>query len=71
MVQVSYADVFAIRPEPASEGEIQCGDVVRTGPGPYPRYTVIAIHDDKVWLRNVQNGQDAVTGLDHCRRVEP
>lgn len=70
MVQVSYSDVFALKLEREHEEVIQAGDTVRTGPNLFPYYSVIAVHGDKAWLRNVQNGQDAVTNLNRCSRIE-
>lgn len=68
-MQVSYSDVFAIKLEREGDEEVRAGDLVRTGPNRGPAYEVIAIHGDKAWLRNLQNGQDAVTLLNRCRRL--
>ena len=70
-MQVSYSDLFAINHEREHDEEIHAGDLVRTGPNLYPHYQVIAVHGDKVWVRNVQNGLDGVTNINRCRRIEP
>jgi hypothetical protein len=47
------------------------GDVVRTGPNCHPRYKVVAVAEDKVWLRNLTSGADAVVDCRRCVVVEP
>jgi hypothetical protein len=69
VVQVSYSDVFSIKLEREHHEDIHTGDLVRTGPNLYPHHRVIAIHGDKAWLRNLQNGQDAVANLNRCRKL--
>ena len=70
-MQVSYSDLFAIKHERDYDEEIKAGDFVRTGPNLYPHYEVIAVHGDKAWVRNVQNGLDGVTNVNRCRKMEP
>ena len=69
-MQVSYSDVFAIQHEREYDEEIHAGDLVRTGPNLYPHYEVIAVHGDKAWVRNVQNGLDGVTNVNRCRKID-
>ncbi len=69
MAQISYSDVFSITHEREHDEEIRPGDIVGTGPNLHPHHEVIAVHGDKAWLRNVQNGLDAVTNLNRCRRI--
>jgi len=69
-VQVSYSDLYAIKHERDYEEDIHPGDLVRTGPNLHPHYEVIAIHGDKAWVRNVQNGLDGVTNVNRCRKIE-
>jgi hypothetical protein len=69
-VQVSYSDLFAIKHERDYEEEIKAGDLVRTGPNLFPHYEVIAVHGDKAWVRNVQNGLDGVTNVNRCRKID-
>lgn len=69
-MQVSYSDLFAIKHERDYEEEIKAGDLVRTGPNLFPHYEVIAVHGDKAWVRNVQNGLDGVTNVNRCRKID-
>ena len=69
MLQVSYTDLIEISAEHEGDQDIQVGDLVKTGPNLYPHYTVIAIHAEKVWLRDVQTGMDGLTNLSRCKRI--
>ena len=69
MVQVSYSDLYSIVHEREYDEHIEAGDTVRTGPNFHPHYTVIAVHGDKAWVRNVQDGRDGVTPLNRCRKI--
>ena len=71
MVRVSYSDLFGINHVREGHEEIAEGDLVRTGPNQFPRYQVIAVDGDRVWVRNVDNRQDGVTDLNRCRKVDP
>ena len=65
----SYSDVFAIDHDRAYDEEIRVGDLVRTGPNLFPHFEVVAVHGDKAWVRNVQNGSDHLALLSRCRRI--
>jgi hypothetical protein len=69
MVQISYSDVYEIDHKRGYEEEIAVGDLVRTGPNLFPHYTVIAIHGEKAWVRNTENGTDGLAFLDRCRKI--
>jgi len=69
MLNLSYADVFSLALQREYDEEIRVGDLVRTGPNLFPHFTVLAVHGDKAWVRNVQNLQDGVTSLDRCRKI--
>jgi hypothetical protein len=69
MVKVSYSDVYGIRHEREHDEPIHAGDRVRTGPNAAPQFSVLAVHGDKVWLRNCDNGADGVVSIDRCRRL--
>ena len=69
MAQTSYSDVFSISLDRGREETIQVGDLVQTGANPYPRFTVVAINDDKAWVRNSETGADGLTALSRCRKV--
>jgi hypothetical protein len=71
MGAISYADVFQIEHELESAEEIHVGDIIQMGANKSPQYSVIAISGDKVWVRNLQNGQDTLAPLKRCRRVVP
>jgi len=69
MLNLSYADVFSIRLQREYAEDIGVGDLVRTGENAFPHFTVLAVHDGKAWVRNVQNHQDSVIDLDRCRKL--
>jgi len=69
MTLSSYSDVFSIDHERGYEEEIHVGDLVRTGPNLYPHFEVVAVHGDKAWVRNVQNGADHLALLSRCRKI--
>ena len=69
MVRSSYSDVFSIRHEREFDEHIEAGDLVRTGTNMFPHYQVIAVHGDKVWVRDVQYGSDGITSLKLCRKI--
>jgi hypothetical protein len=70
MIKVSYSDLFGINHVREQDEEIAEGDLVRTGPSQFPRYRVIAVNGERVWVRNADNGLDGVTDLNRCRRIE-
>jgi len=67
----SYSDVFSISHDRDWEEHIVAGDLVRSGENLFPHFEVIAVHGDKAWVRNVQNGADHLAPLARCRRIEP
>ena len=69
MVRSSYSDVFSISHEREVDEPIETGDLVRTGPNMLPHYEVIAVHGDKVWVRDVQYGSDGIISLALCRKI--
>lgn len=62
MEQKTFADL---------ESRFVPGDVVRTGPNRFPSYRVVAVSGDRVWLRNLTSGADAVVDCARCEVVEP
>jgi hypothetical protein len=66
---MSYADVWSIRLDRDHEESIEVGDVVRTGLNATPQFNVVAVSGDKVWLRNVHTGSDAIAPMSRCRKV--
>lgn len=69
MTLSSYSDVFSIVHDRAYAEDIQAGDLVRTGPNFFPHFEVVAVHGDKAWVRDVQNGADHLAFLSRCRKV--
>jgi hypothetical protein len=69
MAPISYSDVFAIDHSRGYVEDIAVGDLVRTGANLFPHYKVIAINGDKAWVRNTENGTDALAELDRCRKI--
>jgi hypothetical protein len=45
------------------------GDAVRTGENFHPHYQVIALTEDRAWIRDTQHGTDHVVPLDRCTRL--
>ena len=69
MVKVSYSGLYGIRHEREHEEHIAEGDLVGTGPNAYPYFSVLAVHGDRAWLRNIQTGMDGIVDLNRCRKV--
>lgn len=65
----SYSDVFEIEHDRDYHEEIQAGDTVRTGQNFFPHFEVLAVHGEKAWVRNVQNGADSLALLSRCRKI--
>jgi hypothetical protein len=68
--RVSYADLFGLIREPSEQPSLAPGDVVATGDSDWPRYTVVAVSNDKAWLRDVHNLDDSVITAGRCRLIE-
>jgi hypothetical protein len=51
--------------------DLKPGDLCHHGANALPLYRVIWIDGDKVWLRDVNNGNDAVVDLVRCRLCGP
>jgi hypothetical protein len=65
----SYSDVFDIEHDREHHEEIHAGDIVRTGQNFFPHFEVLAVHGEKAWVRNVQNGADSLALLSRCRKL--
>jgi hypothetical protein len=48
---------------------LQVGSVCVTGENSRPRFRVIALVDDRAWIRDVETGQDSVVASGHCHAV--
>lgn len=69
MTLSSYSDVFSISHDREYDEEIRVGDLVRTGSNLFPHFEVIAVHGEKAWVRNIQNGTDHLALVSRCRKV--
>ena len=69
MSMSSYSDVFAISHERGYDEVISVGDLVRTGPNLYPHFEVLAVHGEKAWVRNTDNGSDHLAIMSRCRKI--
>jgi hypothetical protein len=69
MSAVSYLDAYDVPEHHAGEDVIRPGDLIRTSQNYFPHYRVIAVHHDKVWVRNVETGVDGLTALTRCRKI--
>lgn len=49
--------------------QVSAGDVVRTGENFHPHYHVIAVTEDRAWIRDTQHGTDHIIPIDRCRRI--
>jgi hypothetical protein len=53
----------------ASSPSVTVGDVVRTGENFHPHYRVIALTEDRAWIRDTQHGTDHIVPLHRCNRI--
>jgi hypothetical protein len=54
---------------PAWGSPLAVGDLVRTGENAWPQYRIIAMSEDRAWVRDLQYGTDFVVPMERCRRV--
>jgi len=52
-----------------TDNALHPGDICRHGTNSHPRYRVIHVHEGRVWLRDVDNGTDAVVDAGLCHRI--
>jgi len=48
---------------------IAAGDRIRTGDQFHPHYQVIALSEDRTWVRDLQYGTDHFIPIDRCRNI--
>ena len=48
---------------------VSAGDLVRMGENFHPHYHVIAMTEDRAWIRDTQHGTDHVVPVDRCRKI--
>lgn len=44
------------------------GDTVTSPAEPAARFIVIAVHEDKCWVREIATGEDQIVSVSSCRR---
>ena len=45
------------------------GDMIRTGENRHPQYHVIALSQDKAWIRDTQHGTDHIVAIEPCCKI--
>jgi hypothetical protein len=51
-------------------GQVAVGDLIRTGENFHPHYQVIAMSEERAWIRELQHGTDHIVPVDRCQRIE-
>lgn len=46
---------------------VAAGDLVRTGANFHPHYQIVALSEDRAWVRDLQYGTDHIIPIDRCR----
>ena len=67
MSGLGWRSLADLRSEPALI--VAVGDLIRTGENSHPHYRVIAIAEDKAWIRDTQYGTDQVVPIDRCSKI--
>ena len=52
-----------------TRAEISVGDIIRTSANFHPHYHIIALADDRGWIRDTQHGTDHVVPIERCRKA--
>jgi len=48
---------------------VAVGDVIRTGENRHPHYQIIAMSENRAWIRDIQNRTDHIVPIDRCRQI--
>jgi hypothetical protein len=48
---------------------VSVGDLVRTGENSHPHFHVIAVTEDRAWIRDTQHGTDHIVPVDRCNKI--
>ena len=48
---------------------VAVGDLIRTAENLHPHYHVIAMTEDRAWIRDTQHGTDHIVPIDRCQRI--
>lgn len=52
-----------------TRANVSIGDFVRTGENFHPYYHIIALADDRAWIRDTQHGTDHVVPIKRCSKA--
>jgi hypothetical protein len=69
MSPVSYSDLFSLNLDREYDEDIFTGDMVRMGQNLHPHFEVIAVCGDKLWVRNLQSGEDHIGLTCRARKI--
>jgi hypothetical protein len=53
----------------ASEPSVGSGELILAGETLHPHYQLIALGEDKAWVRDLQLGTDHIIPIDRCRKT--
>lgn len=53
----------------ATTPSVAAGDRIRTGDNRHPHYEVIALSEDRAWVRDLKYGTDHIIPIDRCRKI--
>ena len=53
----------------AAPPSLAAGDRIRTGCNFHPHYQVVALSEDRAWVRDLQYGTDHIIPIDRCRKI--
>ena len=67
MMMISNSLSLHMRSEAVSR--VQVGDIVRTGENYHPHYRVIAVSEDRAWVRDIQYRTDHIVAIEQCNRI--
>ena len=49
----------------------RAGDMIRAGDNRHPHYHVIAVTQDRAWIRDTRHGTDHIISIERCRQDPP
>jgi hypothetical protein len=64
---LAWRSLADVRGEPTLP--VRVGDLIRTGENFHPDFHVIALTEDRAWIRDTQHGNDHIVPLHRCRRI--
>lgn len=48
---------------------LSVGDMIRTGENLHPHYHVVALTEDRAWIRDTRHGADHIIPIDRRRKI--